>query len=120
MQTPEEREYSALVQTALESAVLLDSFPKATLDVYVCVLEAGGGEVPAAICAASLALAHAGIAMRDLVAACAVVCIGPCTLPLLLLTGSSLMMAVSRAHLLTRVPPIEVQCSRFLQQSVDR
>lgn len=72
-QTPQEREYSALIQTALESAVLLEHFPKATVDVYVCVLEAAGAEVAAAICAASLALADAGIAMRDLVAACAVV-----------------------------------------------
>ena len=146
--------------TALKSAVLLDTFPKAAVDVYACVLEvckqlhitqctllmrshiqcsalpywteripprlransrtvclaashlgrsisdtyplerhrgqcpasfmsgsipyalhcqpivraqAGGGELPAVICAASLALADAGVAMRDLVAACAVV-----------------------------------------------
>ena len=73
LQTPQEKEYSALLLTALESAVLLEEFPKSTVDVYVCVLEAAGGELPAAICSASLALADAGIAMRDLVAACAVV-----------------------------------------------
>lgn len=53
--------------------MILEEFPKSTVDVYVCVLEAAGGELPAAVCAASLALADAGIAMRDLVAACSVV-----------------------------------------------
>lgn len=36
-QSPEEREYSAIVQTALEAAANLDSFPKATVDVYCLV-----------------------------------------------------------------------------------
>ena len=57
--------------------MILEEFPKSTVDVYVCVLEAAGGELPAAVCAASLALADAGIAMRDLVAACSVVRPGP-------------------------------------------
>jgi exosome complex component MTR3 len=42
-QTPDERELSAAVQTALEGAVALHTFPKALLDVYCTVLEAGGG-----------------------------------------------------------------------------
>lgn len=36
-QTAEERELSALLQTALEGAANLDSFPKATADVYCLV-----------------------------------------------------------------------------------
>lgn len=51
----------------------LASFPKAAADVYVLVLEAGGGELGVAATAAALALADAGIEMFDLVAACTVV-----------------------------------------------
>jgi exosome complex component MTR3 len=61
------------VEAALEAAVLLDTFPKAVLDVYCFVLEAGGGELGVACTAASLAIAEAGVGMRDLVAACHVV-----------------------------------------------
>lgn len=72
-QTPEEREMSALVETALEAVVLAENFPKAVLDVYITVLEAGGSEVPCAITAASLAIASAGVDMKDIVSACSVV-----------------------------------------------
>ncbi|KAI7841766.1 hypothetical protein COHA_004632 [Chlorella ohadii] len=71
-QTPEERELSALLATALEAATNLASFPKATADVYVLVLEAGGAELAVAATAAALALADAGIEMFDLVTACSV------------------------------------------------
>lgn len=71
-QSPEEREYSAVLQTALEAAANLDSFPKATVDVYCLVLEAGGSELAVAITAAALALADAGIELFDLVSACSV------------------------------------------------
>lgn len=73
MQTPAERELSALASTALAGAVQLDAFPKAAVDVYVCVLEADGGELAAAVTAGAAALADAGIPMRDLVAACSFV-----------------------------------------------
>lgn len=43
------------------------------MDVYVCILEADGGELAAAISVGAAALADAGIPMRDLVAACSVV-----------------------------------------------
>jgi hypothetical protein len=46
-QTPEERELSALARAALEKAVLLDTFPKAVVDVYACVLEAGDSRLQA-------------------------------------------------------------------------
>jgi ribonuclease PH len=58
---------------ALRGAVLTETFPKSFVDVYVLVLQADAGELPAAVMAASLALAHAGVACRDLVAACTVV-----------------------------------------------
>ena len=41
-------------------------------ELYATVLETGGGELSATIAAASVALADAGVAMRDLVSACAV------------------------------------------------
>ena len=41
------------------------------------MLEAGGAELPAAVAAASAALAQAGVAMRDLVSACSVTRVSP-------------------------------------------
>ncbi len=72
-QSAEERELSAALLQALHAAVLRETFPKASVDVYVLILQADGGELAAATMAAAAALAHAGVAMRDLVAACAVV-----------------------------------------------
>ena len=73
VQTPAERELSAQATTALIGAVQLGAFPKAAVDVYVCVLEADGGELAAAVTAGAAALADAGIPLRDLVAACSFV-----------------------------------------------
>jgi ribonuclease PH len=58
---------------ALRGAVLTETFPKSFVDGYVLVLQADAAELPAAVMAASLALAHAGVACRDLVSACTVV-----------------------------------------------
>jgi len=75
-----ERDFAGLLQRALEGAVMAETFPKTSVDVYVTVLEASGAEFPAACAAASAALADAGVAMLDLVAACAVARV-PTTLP---------------------------------------
>lgn len=72
-QTDGERELSAQLSTALAGVVLLDRFPKAVLDVQCLVMEAGGGELAATVAAAGLALADAGVAIRDLPSAAAVV-----------------------------------------------
>ena len=68
------------MQVALESAVRLGSFPKAVVDVYCLVLEAGGSELAVAITASSLALADAGVEMTGLVSACCIVraCVRVC------------------------------------------
>ncbi|KAI3434620.1 hypothetical protein D9Q98_002687 [Chlorella vulgaris] len=79
-QSPEERELSAGVQAALEAAADLASFPKASADVYVLVLEAGGGELGVAATAAALALADAGIELFDIVVACSVSRVDGCLL----------------------------------------
>ena len=46
------------MQRALEGAVLTETFPKTVVDVYCTVLEAGGAELPATVCACSAALAE--------------------------------------------------------------
>lgn len=65
-------ELSKVIRLALEPTLFLEDFPRATIDVYVEILQADGSTRVAGINAASLALADAGIPMRDLVAACSV------------------------------------------------
>ncbi|ACO63114.1 predicted protein [Micromonas commoda] len=65
-----EREFSSIVHRALSGAVMTETFPKTTVDVFATVLEANGSELCATIAAASAALCEAGVAMRDLVSAC--------------------------------------------------
>ncbi len=64
-------EISKVIRGALEPALLLDAFPRTAVDVFIEVLQADAGTRVAGITAASLALADAGVPMRDLVAACA-------------------------------------------------
>ena len=66
-----EIEISKVVKEALEPAVMLEQFPRTAVDVFLEVLQADGGTRCAALDAASVALADAGIPMRDLVCACA-------------------------------------------------
>jgi exosome complex component RRP41 len=65
-------EISKVIRSALEDVIFLEEFPKATIDVFVEILQADGSTRVTAINAASLALASAGIPMRDLVSACSV------------------------------------------------
>jgi exosome complex component RRP41 len=64
------QEISFVTRQALESIIFLNEFPKTAIDVYVEVLQADASTRCAAINAASLALADAGIPMRDLIASC--------------------------------------------------
>lgn len=64
-------EISKVIRGALEPALLLEMFPRTVIDVFIEVLQADAGTRVAGITVASLALADAGIPMRDLVAACA-------------------------------------------------
>ncbi len=66
-----EVEISKVMRESLEPALILEDYPRAAIDVFVEVLQADGGSRCAGITAASLALADAGINMRDIVAACA-------------------------------------------------
>lgn len=64
-------EISKVIKGALEPALILELFPRTAVDVFIEVLQADAGTRVAGIVAASLALADAGIPMKDLVAACA-------------------------------------------------
>jgi exosome complex component RRP41 len=64
-------EISKLTSEALSPAVFLEKFPRSSIDVFIEVLQAEGGTRCAGITAASVALADAGIPMRDMVVACA-------------------------------------------------
>ncbi|XP_057534003.1 exosome complex component RRP41-like isoform X2 [Amaranthus tricolor] len=68
-QVSEHKEFSSVLHKALEGAIILESFPKTTVDVFALVTESGGSELPVIVSCASLALADAGILMYDLVAA---------------------------------------------------
>jgi exosome complex component RRP41 len=67
-----EKEISMVIANSLRPVLFLEEFPKAVVDVFVTVIQADGGTRCAAINAASLALADAGIPMRSLVPAVAV------------------------------------------------
>ncbi len=66
-----EIELSKVIREALEPSVFVEYYPRTGVDVFIEVLQADGGTRCASITAASLALADAGIPMRDLVVACA-------------------------------------------------
>ncbi len=67
-----EIELSKVIREALEPAVMTELYPRTTIDIFIEVLNADGGTRTAGVTAAALALADAGIPMRDLVAGVAV------------------------------------------------
>lgn len=64
-------EISKVAREALEPAVFLERYPRAVIDVSMELLQSSAGTRTAGITAASVALADAGIPMRDLVASIA-------------------------------------------------
>jgi exosome complex component RRP41 len=66
-----EVELSKVIKEALEPALFTELYPRTGVDVFVEVLQADGGTRCASITAAALAIADAGVPMRDLVVACA-------------------------------------------------
>ncbi|MEM2994529.1 MAG: exosome complex exonuclease Rrp41 [Candidatus Bathyarchaeia archaeon] len=65
-----EIELSKVIREALEPAIFLEYYPRTGIDVFIEVLQADGSTRCTSIVAASLALADAGVPMRDLVVAC--------------------------------------------------
>lgn len=66
-----ETEISKVIRECLSPSIFGEYYPRTSIDIYIEVLEADGGTRCSGIIAASLALADAGIPLRDLVAACA-------------------------------------------------
>jgi exosome complex component RRP41 len=64
-------EISKITSEALTHVVFTEYFPRTSIDVYIEVLQANAGTRCAGLTAASVALADAGVPMRDLVASCA-------------------------------------------------
>ena len=66
-----ELELSKVIRESLEPAIMSEYFPRATIDIFIEVLQADAGTRCAGITSAALALADAGIPMKELVAGCA-------------------------------------------------
>lgn len=64
-------EISKVTSEAFANVVFTEQFPRTSVDIFIEVLQADAGTRCAGIVAASVALADAGIPMRDLIAACA-------------------------------------------------
>ena len=71
-----EIEISKVIREALQPAVIVEDYPRTAIEVWVEVLQSDGGSRVAGITAASLALADAGINMRDMVVGCSCGLIG--------------------------------------------
>jgi exosome complex component RRP41 len=65
-------EISKIISEALEHVVFTEYFPRTSIDVFIEILQANAGTRCAGLTAASVALADAGIPMRDLVPSIAV------------------------------------------------
>jgi exosome complex component RRP41 len=64
-------EICKVTRQSLEPAIFLEEFPKTGIDVFIDIIQANAGTRTVGINAASVALADAGIPMRDLVASVA-------------------------------------------------
>ncbi len=63
-------EISLVIREALTPVIFLNEFPKTAIDLHIEVLQADASTRCVAINAASLALADAGVPMRDLIVSC--------------------------------------------------
>lgn len=61
------QEISKITEWALAPVVMIDNFPSTVVDVHIYILQANASTRCAGINAAAMALAHAGIPMKDLV-----------------------------------------------------
>ncbi len=64
-------EISKLLSEALSEIIFVEQFPRSSIDVFIEILQASAGTRCAALTAASVALADAGIPMSDMIASCA-------------------------------------------------
>lgn len=68
----EEKQLSVLLESTIESVVLLDRIHGSFVDVFITVLEANANVVADCLNAATVALSLAQVEMRDLLVACSV------------------------------------------------
>ena len=66
-----EKEISMIVADCIEPLLFLELYPGTSFEVFIEVMDADGGTRCASTTVAALALADAGIPMKDLVASCA-------------------------------------------------
>ncbi len=66
------REISLVIQKSLEPVLDLTAYPNAVIDIFIELVQTDAGTRCAGICAAAMALADAGIPMKDLVSALSV------------------------------------------------
>ncbi len=65
-------ELSKVIREVFENLIIAENFPRTQIDIFVDVLQSDGGTRTTCITAASVALANAGIPMRDIASALAV------------------------------------------------
>jgi exosome complex component RRP41 len=66
------KELSKVIKESFENVIISENFPKTQIEIFVEVLQSDGGTRCAAVTAAAVALADAGIPMKDLISAVAV------------------------------------------------
>jgi exosome complex component RRP41 len=65
-------EISKVINEALSNVIFFEDYPKASIDVYIEILQADASTRCAGLNAASLALVEAGIPIKDMIASCSV------------------------------------------------
>ncbi|PNX48771.1 MAG: exosome complex exonuclease Rrp41 [Thermoplasmata archaeon M9B1D] len=65
------REISKVISEALENIIIVERYPRASIDVNIEILDAEAGTRCAGLTAAAVALVDAGIPMKDIPVACA-------------------------------------------------
>tara|TARA_Y100000310_G_scaffold268572_1_gene281238 strand:- start:6946 stop:7656 length:711 start_codon:yes stop_codon:yes gene_type:complete len=66
-QSKRSQEISKISEWALQKAVMIEDFPNTVVDIHIYIPQANASTRCAGINAASMALAHAGIPMKDLI-----------------------------------------------------
>uniref|UniRef100_A0A2K5BX79 Exosome component 6 n=1 Tax=Aotus nancymaae TaxID=37293 RepID=A0A2K5BX79_AOTNA len=106
-------EVKLALQEALEPAVRLGRYPRAQLEVSALLLEDGGSALAAALTAAALALADAGVEMYDLVVGCGL-SLAPGPAPTWLLDPTRLEEERAAAGLTVALMPVLNQVAGLL------
>ncbi|MEM0481193.1 MAG: exosome complex exonuclease Rrp41 [Candidatus Aenigmatarchaeota archaeon] len=63
-------EISKVLKDAIENAIFVEDYPRAAIDCYAEIISSDGSTRVTALNAISISLALAGVAMKDLIAAC--------------------------------------------------